>query len=262
MSTIAVRIAAFLLPLAVAGPAATAVAQDAAGDVTIYRCTDAQGRVAIGNVPCPDEARQEVRSMVRPVDGEPMPTPAPEPAPAMPAQPAVQYVTLPPAQALYECVRPDGTTYESDSGIGEERWVPAWSSGGWPLGGHGGRPGHGRPADLGRRGDTVRQGNGLSAPPVSDISIPANPPRPAPGTAAGPRPRPPHGGGGVWFGGEPGRWERDACHVLPQAETCARLRDRREDIRRRFFNAQQRERDTLRVEERGLNARIDADCRT
>lgn len=261
MSAIAVRIAAFLLPLAVAGPAVAAVAQNGAGDVTIYRCTDAQGRVAIGNVPCPGEARQEVRSMVRPVDGEPGPATVAEPAPVVPVRPAAQYVTLPPAQPLYECMRPDGTSYESDSGIGEERWVPAWG-GGWPLGGHDGHPGHGRPVAPGRRGGSIRQGSGLSVPPVSNISIPANPPRPDPGTATGPRPRPPHTGGGIWLGGESGRWERDACHALPQAETCARLRDRRDDIRRRFFNAQQRERDTLRVEERGLNARIDADCRT
>ena len=53
---------------------------------------------------------------------------------------------------------------------------------------------------------------------------------------------------------------RDDCHALPQAEVCARLADRRDVIRRRFFNAQERERDTLRVEERGINARLAADC--
>ena len=58
----------------------------------------------------------------------------------------------------------------------------------------------------------------------------------------------------------PGTWVRDSCHPLPQAEVCARLADRREAIRKRFFNAQERERDTLRVEERGINARLAADC--
>ena len=53
---------------------------------------------------------------------------------------------------------------------------------------------------------------------------------------------------------------RDACHVLPQAETCDRLRDRREEIRKRAFNAQANERATLRVEERGINARLAEDC--
>ena len=249
------RVVAFLLPLLLAGWALAAAARDAGDDVTIYRCTGSDGQVVIGNVPCAEGLTQEVRSMVRPVDGESMVIP--EPAPEPPAQAAVQYVVQPPARPLYECVRADGSTYESDTGIGEERWVPAW--GGWPIGGygHGGRPG--RPGSSGSRGATVRAGSGLSAPPVSRISIPSDPPRPDPGPV-GPRPRPPHGG--AWLGGEPGRMERDPCHVLPQAETCARLRDRRDDIRRRFFNAQQRERDTLRIEERGLNARINADCGT
>jgi hypothetical protein len=57
-----------------------------------------------------------------------------------------------------------------------------------------------------------------------------------------------------------GTWVRDDCHALPQQEVCARLSDRRDEIRRRFFNAMPSERDTLRVEERGINARLDDDC--
>ena len=57
-----------------------------------------------------------------------------------------------------------------------------------------------------------------------------------------------------------GTWIRDTCHELPPAEVCARLRDRRAEIERRFFNAQPSERDTLRVEERGVDARLDEDC--
>ena len=249
--------------LAIAATATPHAAAQDGGDVVIYRCTGADGQVVIGNLPCAEGDLQETRSMLRPVDAKPRPAvpsasaSAPEPAPP----PAVQYVAVQPPQPLYECVRPDGSTYESDSGLGEERWVPAWGSG-WPVGGfHGRPPGHGRPGNLGSRGATTpAPGGGLSAPPVSRISIPADPPRPDPGAAIGPRPRPPRGAG--WPVGGAGGWERDPCHALPQAEACARLRDRRDDIRTRFFNAQQRERDTLRVEERGLNARIDNDCRT
>ena len=252
------RIAAALPVAFVLAFAPLAAAQD---EVTIYRCVDDSGQVSIGNLPCPDGQRQEARNMVRPVDGAPSVAPARPPAPA--AGPVVQYVAAPPPQPLYQCVRDDGTTYENDTGIGEERRVPVWG-GGWPVGGdhrHGVHPG--RHASAGRgdtaaRGATVRAGDGLSAPPVSRISIPSDPPRPDPDAALGrPRPRPPHGG--AWQGTVV---ERDPCHALPPAETCARLHDRREDIRRRFFNAQQVERDTLRVEERGLNARIDRDCRT
>ena len=261
MSRSPFQLAALLLTACLAASPIGGAAQDAGGEVTIYRCTGADGQVVIGNVPCADSAGQEVRSMVRPVDGTPAPRPAtPAPAPAAQA-PAVQYVQVQPAQPLYECVRSDGSTYVSDTGLGEERWIPAWAGGGWPVGGDHGR-GRGVPGgrrDIGARGATTGAGSGLSAPPVSRISIPANPPRPDPG-AVGPRPRPPHGGQhGTVVGGYV---ERDPCHPLPQAEACARLRDRRDGIRDRFFNAQQVERDTLRVEERGLNARIDRDCRT
>ena len=67
----------------------------------------------------------------------------------------------------------------------------------------------------------------------------------------------------MWTLGWPtpaGTWIRDACRALPQAETCARLRDRRAEIERRFFNAMPSERARLETEERGLDARLDADC--
>ncbi len=57
-----------------------------------------------------------------------------------------------------------------------------------------------------------------------------------------------------------GTWIRDDCTMLPPAEACARLRDRRSTLRTRFFNAQEKERDLLREEERALNARLDNDC--
>ena len=104
-----------------------------AAEITIYRCTGADGQVVIGNVPCPDAADQQVRNMVRPVDGTPPPRRADAPPPPAP-QPVVQYVQVATPQPLFECVRDDGSTYESDTGIGEERWVPAWSGGGWPPG--------------------------------------------------------------------------------------------------------------------------------
>ena len=57
-----------------------------------------------------------------------------------------------------------------------------------------------------------------------------------------------------------GTYVRDTCYMLPPADVCARTRDRRDEIRKRFFNAQPSERDVLRVEERTLNARLDNDC--
>jgi hypothetical protein len=57
-----------------------------------------------------------------------------------------------------------------------------------------------------------------------------------------------------------GTWVRDECRRMPQAETCSRLRDRRDAIERRFFNAMPSERARLDVEERGIDARLNADC--
>lgn len=251
------RIAFLLLAACLAPGFPGALAQEG-GDLTIYRCTGTDGVVVIGNVPCGDGQDQQVRSMVRPVDAEPAPAPpAPPTAAQPPPAPVVRQIVARQPQPIYECVRPDGSRYESDTGFGEERWVPLWTGGGWPARGHRvGGPGRG---NAGARGPTTRAGSGLSAPPSSGISIPRNPPQPEPAAGAGPRPRPPRGGIGGPVGGTV---ERDPCHILPPAETCARLRDRRDDIRSRFFNAQQRERDTLRTRERALNARIDADCGT
>ncbi len=64
----------------------------------------------------------------------------------------------------------------------------------------------------------------------------------------------------VYGYGAAGTWVRDECHALPQMEVCGRLRDRRDEIRRRFFNAQPTERATLDREQRGINARLSADC--
>jgi hypothetical protein len=75
------------------------------------------------------------------------------------------------------------------------------------------------------------------------------------------------GGGGMiagpnWSGPSSynGTYVRDTCYMLPPADVCARTRDRRDEIRTRFFNAMPSERDVLRVEERSLNARLDNDC--
>lgn len=256
-----------LLWLAGATLAPVASAAPPASDVTIYRCVGADGQVVIGNLPCVRGEQQEMRTMVRPVDGTPAPTPPAPVAPRAEPTPARVVVTTP-AAPVYECTRPDGSRYESEDRNGEPRWVPHWSSG-YPISIGPGRPGRpGARDDFAARGPTVpARDGGLSVPLRSDISIPVDPPRPS--VDAG-RPRPPqrppghggHGHGYVHSGYGGGSWEYDSCQALPQAETCARLRDRREALRTRFFNAQQVERDTLRVEERGLNARIDSDCRT
>lgn len=83
----------------------------------------------------------------------------------------------------------------------------------------------------------------------------------------GPGPRPPRPAGA---GGTPWRpgvavpvgsiLVRDSCHALPPQEVCARLRDRRWELIRRYRSALQSERALLVREQRGIEARLDQDC--
>ena len=53
---------------------------------------------------------------------------------------------------------------------------------------------------------------------------------------------------------------RDSCHALPPQEVCARLRDRRWELIRRYNSALQSERQQLMREQRGIDARLEQDC--
>ena len=211
------------------GGGALAQAKPASSTVTVYRCTDAGGKQGLRDTPCPKGQQQQAREMLRPQDApkpKPVPVPTPVPGPVAPA-PEVRTVYLAPPRPMYECTTPDGDRYTSEDGVGNPRWVPLWTLG-YPV--------VGRP---------IR-------PPRSGIGPPSSPP------TAGMHP--PHGGGHWPVIGGGGTWIRDQCALLPPRETCARLRDRRDAIRTRFFNAQEKERDVLRLEERGINARLDNDC--
>lgn len=202
-------------------------------DVTIFRCTDAQGRLTLRDSPCSKGERQESRVMARPKDAPQTPA-APTPVnvvvDAPRQQPQIIVVKNP--QPMYECVSPDNDRYLSDTPEGNAHWVPIW-----PV-----------------------------AYPVQ-VNVPAYPPGQLDvhvdnGHVSGGY----HSGGRVppiptytEFGG--GTWVRDPCHALPQAEVCDHLRDRRDDIRRRFTIAQPSERAVLSREESIVVNRLAVDCR-
>jgi hypothetical protein len=212
--------------------ACSPVAAPAADDVTIYRCTDAAGRLTLRDTPCRKGQQQQTRTMVRPKDAPVVHAPPATPSAreAAPAPPRVVVMTAP--RPLYECIPPDGAPYTSDNAEGNPRWVPLWTLG---------YPG---------TGFRLSTGTGSTGVSVTHGGLPTDDGR-HPG-------RHWRGYGPALYGA--GTWVRDECHALPQAEVCSRLVDRRDAIRTRFFNAMPSERDTLRVEERGIVARLGNDC--
>ena len=225
-----------LIPLAIATLACavgmTAVQPARAGpaqaQVTIYRCTDDAGRVALRDSPCRAGQEQTVRNMLKPKDAPPAPLLAPAAvAPPAPTAAAPRIVVVRPPQPMYECTTPEGERYSSDTADGNPRWVPLWTLG-WPVQADGARD------SLAITGGSIR---------IDDSGARVVPPLPRPAWPA-----------------SAGTWIRDRCRQLAPTEACARLRDRRDEIRHRFFNAQPSERDVLRIERRGLLARLDADC--
>lgn len=223
------------------------------GNVTVYRCVDAKGHVTLADSPCPAGSKEEMRTMQRPQDAPPRPA-MPPPVQPPPAAPPPQVIVMRTPQPMYECTTPDGTRYTSETGDGNPRWVPLWTlgyRGGWRTDTS---PGTGSVAT--QQLNTFQ----TSRPLGGSVGAPTTPRPSAPPASPPGRPRPPmhqyqppHASAG-------GTWVRDTCHTLPQAEVCSRLVDRREEIRRRFFNAQETERNELRREERGINARLGADC--
>lgn len=204
--------------------AATPALADVPEQVTVYRCTDANGRVALRDSPCADGATQEVRNMLRPVDGTPLPPRPAEPTSAAIDPPPTQVIVLRPPQPMYRCVRPDGSSYTSDSSEGNPRWVPLWTLGYGPRG----------------PSTRVQAGDGRGSIEVDS------------GIDTRQRAR------GGYYGA--GTWIRDECRQMPQREVCSLLADRREEIRGRFFNAQPTERSQLTNEEQTINTRLAQDC--
>ena len=209
-------------------------AAQAEDDVTIYRCTDAKGQLALRDSPCLKGERQETRSMQRPKDAPPRPS---QPAPLAPiisvAPPPPQVIVAHTPRPMYECVSPDNTRYLSDTPEGRARWVPIWPNG-YPIPPP--YPGQ-EPGQLSIRVDDNGHLSGGYSSGRPRVLVPTY----------------------TEFGG--GTWVRDPCHALPQVEVCARLRDQRTDLRRRFTIAQPSERAVLGSEERSINARLDQDCR-
>lgn len=230
-ASIAASIALLALSLAAAATPQATASDPAGNGVTIYRCTDTQGRLSLRDSPCLPGERQAVRSMLRPKDAPPRPVVAAPPPrdPHHAPAPTTQVVYLQPPRPLYECVTRENTRYLSDNGDGNPRIVPMWVTDAPAIQVYR----EYQPGQLQVNVDNGQVSGGY--------------------TSGGWRDRVVTG----WAGQH---WIRDTCHLLPQNEVCARLRDRRDEVRRRFSVAQPSERAELGREERSINARLSQDC--
>lgn len=238
-----------------------------ADDVTIYRCTDPNGALTLGDTPCADDQTQQTRTMLRPKDGDPLPREAA--TPEAPLSTRSQIVVINAPAPLYECRRDDGSVYTSDSGDGDPRYIDTggyndnFRYGSGLAGGAAAGTGPGvAGAPINGSSGYGSRGSGFGSitpvrPPLVGIpqgntsrTLPSRPTTPSRGGR--------RGGGFLYGGGTV--LVRDTCARLPQVEVCARLRDQRDDLRERFFNAQANERARLNVEERGINARLSEGC--
>lgn len=215
--------------LLLALPLLCLLAPAAAEELTVYRCTDGAGHVALRDTPCPDGMREEAIDMRRPEDPPPAPvvvrTKSPAPAPIPTSTTRVVVVEAP--RPLYQCTTPEGERYTADTPDGNPRWVPMWTLGYpavWPRNPLGDRVGAPRPE------------------PPSD--------------GPGPPDLPPI----VGIAYTPGTWIRDRCVQLPRAQACAVLQEEKRELRDEWFDAMPTRRAQVAEEERALAARIARTC--
>ncbi|MDO5609767.1 MAG: DUF4124 domain-containing protein [Pseudomonadota bacterium] len=116
-------------------------ASKAGGDITVYRCTDGEGRVTLQNgTPCPKGQHQQARKMeappppAAPVMPVAAPTSATLSAPSVPANAEPVAVAAPkpdplPPPPIHRCRTWDGNSYLSEQGQPPARCIPLQVSG-------------------------------------------------------------------------------------------------------------------------------------
>jgi hypothetical protein len=212
--------------LVLLGAAPCRVTQGA--QLTVYRCVAGDGAITLQDMPCPPGSAEQARQWRRPLEAPPRPAAAPsalpeasEPAPEAPAPVAARRAPAP----RFECLRPDGDTYESADGQGEPRWVPLWTVG------------------LDPRAPAQTFGRTGARPAPRPAFRPGAPAAPPDAAALGP---------GVWI--------RDACRVLGPGEICARRREQIDALARRAHNVGTGEASRLRAQRGALLMLLDEEC--
>ena len=216
--------------LVIAAMLASAIA--CADDVTIYRCVSPSNHITLQDHPCPKDAHQDVRQMIRPQDPPPRPQVVATAQPSTPPAMEVRVVHVRDPQPLYECTNAEsGETYLSQSGVPQSRYVTYWSSGfGDDFTLIGPRPPLSHPA--------------LTHPPLSPT------PKPHPIV------HPSHGR----FAFPAFVYVADSCVRLSPQETCERMRERNDALGTLIFNGQANDRVSYEREQKALREQMRDEC--
>ncbi len=249
----AVRLSRWKLPVAAFALVATAfaliglgIAPAHATGTTIYRCESDAG-VSLQSSPCPKGAKQTKRSY-QPLPDEP-PKVASAPVagntPAIAIAPPIK-ATIPLTAAvdmrgpnqpysLWECMRPDGSTFESRDGVAGRQWVPTPGTGAVDSG----------PAQI----TTAPKANAygvVSSRPIESAEVgepQSNDPKDAPPADA-----------------PPGQWVVDQCTRLEAAQACERHGKRRDALRKQIYASMPSDRYKYAPEEQDLTRMLYAAC--
>ncbi len=209
----------------------------------LYRCESADG-ISIQGKPCAKGVSQRKIAVQHPVDA-PAPTAPATPTQIASSQPTARAVPLAPDSTmhgpndpypLWQCMRADGSTFDSRDGVAGKQWVVTPD-----------------------KTDDAADGNAIPAPakitalpkgsivrPIEQTTIATDEPKPDL------TPPPP--------GAAPGQWVADQCVRLESQQACARFATRRDALRKQIYAAKPSERTTWAPEEQDLTAMLFAAC--
>jgi hypothetical protein len=199
----------------------------AAQQITVYRCVDQAGRVALQDQPCPPGREAARRTVAAEADSAPSAPPAsvadvpPTAAPPPPVDPPLP----PPPPALWLCVDFEGRQRLTAQPEPNGRYVPVWVVQG---------------NEMGPRGIAGRAGR---PPPRAGGSGPGGPGATTVPGALGPM-----------------VYVEDQCFLLPPEEACRRYRDQRAEIERRRPSRSGEERQRMEAESARLLGILRGSC--
>ena len=211
----------------------------ARADGVLYRCESDAG-ISIQGTSCPKGSVQRKIAVQSPVDAAPAPVPTH--ATQAPATPLPPQVPIAPSSAmhgpndpypLWQCMRADGSTFDSRSGVPGKQWVvkPDDADAGTPP----------KVAILPKKGEHIVR-------PYVETDTPTDDHAPAIDAA----PPPP--------GAAPGQWVADQCALLEPQQACERLATRRDALRKQIYAAKPSERALYAPEEQDLTSMLYAAC--